>query len=90
MYSSGSVFSGFTAAFEPIAQEFGWSYTQISLASSIRGFEVSLLVPITGLIIDHWGPRVSVFGGAILSGLGSLIDGGIISRHGFSSLALSS
>jgi len=33
MYVAGAVFYGFTAIFEPIADELGWSYTQISLAA---------------------------------------------------------
>jgi len=32
-YFSGCIFLGFTAAFEPIANEFGWSYTEVSFLS---------------------------------------------------------
>jgi len=38
-YVSGTTIFSFTAFFEPLSKEFGWSYTQISLASSIRGLE---------------------------------------------------
>ena len=34
-YYNGVVFLGFTAAFEPLAREFGWSYAQISFATSL-------------------------------------------------------
>ena len=51
------MFYGFTAVFEPIAGELGWSYTQISLAASLRGLETGLLAPLLGLLADRWGPR---------------------------------
>jgi MFS family permease len=72
-YVTGSVFLGFTAAFEPIANEFGWSYTKISLAASLRGFEMGLFVPVAGILMDRWGPRRLVFTGSILSGLGLML-----------------
>ena len=73
MYMSGAVFYGFTTIFEPIAAEFGWSYTSISLAASIRGLEAGLLAPVAGIIVDRWGPRRLIFGGAICIGLGLLL-----------------
>ena len=54
MYMSGSVFYGFTTIFEPIAEEFGWSYTLVSIAASIRGLETGLLAPVAGIILDRW------------------------------------
>jgi sugar phosphate permease len=65
----GFVILGFTAFFEPIAEEFDWSYAQISLAVSLRGAEVGLLAPLMGLLVDRWGPRRLVFVGTILIGL---------------------
>jgi len=73
LYVSGSIYLGFTAAFEPITNEFGWSYTQVSFAASLRGLEVGLLVPVAGMLMDRWGPRRLVFGGVILSGLGLML-----------------
>jgi len=69
-YVGGVVFYGFTAIFVPIANEFGWSYTQISLAASLRGLESSLLAPLIGTITDRWGPRRMIFGGGIITALG--------------------
>ena len=69
-YVAGVVYFGFTAFFEPIANEFGWSYTQISFAASLRGIEVGLLSPAVGILIDRLGPRWIMFGGAILAGCG--------------------
>ena len=71
-YIAGAIFYGFTAIFEPIANELGWSHTQISLASSLRGLEVGLLAPIIGILVDRWGPRRLIFSGAIV------IAGGLI------------
>ena len=73
MYTGGVVFFGFTAVFEPIANEFGWSYAQISLAASLRGFEMGLLSPIIGLLVDRWGPKRLMFSGAFLGGLGLIL-----------------
>ena len=54
LYMAGVVFYGFTAIFEPIAEEFGWSYTEISIAASIRGLEAGLLAPVVGILVDRW------------------------------------
>ncbi len=70
MYSGGAVFYGFTAIFEPIADEMGWSYAQISLAASLRGLELGLLAPLTGILTDRLGPRRVIFVGAVIAALG--------------------
>ncbi|MBI2869320.1 MAG: MFS transporter [Chloroflexi bacterium] len=61
---------GFTALFEPIARDFGWSYTQISFAASIRGMEMGLMAPLTGWLADRVGPRKLVFAGGVLMSAG--------------------
>ncbi|MFC1939362.1 MFS transporter [Chloroflexota bacterium] len=73
LYASGVIFFGFTAVFEPIAKEFGWSYAQISLAASLRGLEMGLMAPVMGLLVDRWGPRKLVSGGCILIFMGFLV-----------------
>ncbi len=73
LYTGGVVSFGFTAVFEPIADEFGWSYAQISLASSLRGLEMGLLAPLMGLLVDRLGPRRLIFSGGILMSLGFLL-----------------
>lgn len=70
LYVGGVVFYGFTAIFEPIADDLGWSYTQISLAASLRGLEVGLLAPFIGILVDRWGPRRVLFGGAVVTAMG--------------------
>ena len=67
LYIGGAVFYGFTAFFEPIINEMGWSYTQLSLAASLRGLEMGLLSPIVGILADRWGPRKLIFGGVLVT-----------------------
>jgi len=69
-YVVGVVFYGFTTIFKPIVEEFGWSYTQVSLAASLRGVESGLMAPVVGMLIDRWGPRRIVFAGGCLTALG--------------------
>ncbi|MFC1916439.1 MFS transporter, partial [Chloroflexota bacterium] len=73
LYVGGVVFYGFTAIFEPIADELGWSYTQISIAASLRGLEMGLLAPLSGILVDRWGPRRLVFSGAIFAAAGLFV-----------------
>lgn len=70
LYVAGVIVYGFTAIFEPIANELGWSYTQISLAASLRGLEMGLIAPLIGLLVDRYGPRRLIFGGAFVAALG--------------------
>jgi len=69
-YSGGAIFYAFTAIFEPIADEMGWSYTQISFAASLRGMEMGLLAPLIGLLVDRWGPRRLVLTGTVVAAAG--------------------
>lgn len=73
VYTSGIVMYGFTAIFEPIADELGWSYTQISFAISLRGIEAGLLAPVLGMLADRWGPRRLIFGGVATISLGLML-----------------
>ncbi|MFO7772495.1 MAG: MFS transporter [Dehalococcoidia bacterium] len=73
LYMGGVVFYGFTAIFEPLANEFGWSYTQISIAASLRGLEMGLLAPIIGMFVDRWGPRRLLSAGLIIATLGLML-----------------
>lgn len=72
LYVGGIVFFSFTAFFEPIQEEFGWSYTQVSLASSLRGLEMGIFAPIVGFLVDRFGSRKLLLGGSVVIGLGLL------------------
>ena len=73
LYVGGVVYYGFTALFEPIANEFGWSYVQVSVAVSLRGLELGVLAPVTGLLVDRWGPRRLIVVGVALTGIGLML-----------------
>ncbi len=73
VYTSGVVSYGFTAIFEPIAAEFNWSYTTVSLASSLRHMEVGLFSPIIGYLIDRHSLRKILFIGAVITGISVIL-----------------
>jgi len=73
LYVGGIVFFGFTAFFEPIREEFGWSYTQISLAASLRGLETGIFAPVVGFLADRFGSRKLILWGTIIVGFGLIL-----------------
>ncbi len=72
-YVGGAIFFGFTAFFEPIVTEFGWSYTQVSIGTSLRGLEMGILAPLIGFLVDRFGSRRLVIFGVITVGLGLIL-----------------
>jgi len=72
-YIGGTVMYSFTAFFEPIAEETGWSYSQISIAASLRGLEAGILAPVAGFLVDHFGPRRLIFFGTLTTGFGFIL-----------------
>lgn len=77
VYTAGTFFSGFTALFNPIVKEFGWSYVIVSLAATFRGVETGVLAPIAGILVDRFGSRKLLLGGVVIMGLGFLFLGSI-------------
>jgi MFS transporter, OFA family, oxalate/formate antiporter len=73
LYVGSVVFFGLTAFVEPIIHEFGWSYTQVSFATSLRGLEMGLFAPFVGFLVDRFGSRKLVFLGSIVIGLGLIL-----------------
>jgi MFS family permease len=73
LYVSGIVNFGFTAFFEPLIKEFGWSYTQISFAKSLRGLEMSVFAPLLGFLVDRVGSRKVILGGISTAGFGLIL-----------------
>ncbi len=61
-------FFGFTAIVDPLIREFGWSYTEVSFASSLRGLEMGILAPFVGVLVDRFGPKKLLFLGVITIG----------------------
>ena len=74
-YVAGTIFYGFTAFIEPLAIEFGWSYTQISLAASLRGLEMGLFAPLVGILVDRFGSRKLMFSGVLVLGFSIILLG---------------
>ncbi len=74
-YVAGVIFYGFTAFMEPIVAEFGWSYTQVSFAASLRGLEMGILAPLVGFLVDRFGSRRLLFIGVIVVGCGIILLG---------------
>ncbi len=66
-------FFGFTAMVDPIVREFGWSYAEVSFASSLRGLEMGILAPIVGALVDRFGPRKLILIGVVTIGVASVL-----------------
>ncbi|MBN2283899.1 MAG: MFS transporter [Deltaproteobacteria bacterium] len=75
LYVSSIIFFGFTALFEPLVREFGWSYTQVSFAASLRGLEMGILAPVIGYLVDRFGSRKLMLVGSVTVGLGLVMLG---------------
>jgi sugar phosphate permease len=69
-WGAGTFFYSFTAFFNPLIDEFGWSYAAISLAASIRAVEGGIASPLVGFATDRFGARRLLVLGSLLSGLG--------------------
>jgi len=73
LYVGGVIFYGFTAFFEPLVEEFGWSYTQIAFAASLRGLEMGIFAPLIGFLVDRFGSRKLILCGTITVGFGLIL-----------------
>ncbi|MFC2001174.1 MFS transporter [Chloroflexota bacterium] len=73
VFSGATIWYGFTAFFNPLVNEFGWSYAAISLAASLRGVEIGLFDVFAGFLVDRFGGRRIVFAGSMLVGIGYLM-----------------
>ena len=69
-----AIFSyGWTSFVTPILATFGWSMTQLSLASTLRGVEVGVFNPLWGVAVDRWPLRILMILSIICSALGIFI-----------------
>jgi MFS family permease len=73
LYVSSVVFYGFTAFFEPLIDEFGWTYTQVSFAASLRGLEMGIMAFPIGFLADRFGSRKLMLSGVMAAGCGLLL-----------------
>lgn len=73
LWGAGTFFYSFTAFFNPIVTEFGWSYTATSIAAAIRSVEGGVASPIVGFAADRYGSKRLLIAGGILSGVGLIL-----------------
>jgi sugar phosphate permease len=73
LYVSSILFFGFTAFIDPLIEEFGWSYTQVSFAVSLRGMEMGVFAPLIGFLADRYGARRLILAGVLAVGLGLVL-----------------
>lgn len=59
----------------PLSEEFGWKRAQVSSVYSVFLVVTGLAAPVTGMLIDRWGPRVVYPLGVALLGSSSLLAG---------------
>jgi len=59
----------------PLSEAFGWTRAQVSSVYSIYLVVTGLAAPLTGLLLDRWGPRVVYPLGLALLGTGCLLAG---------------
>ena len=72
-YVLGTYAHSFTAFFNPIVDEFAWSYALVSLAFSFRGFESGITAPIVGVLADRYSARRLFLLGSVVMALGFLL-----------------
>lgn len=77
--TGGLFFHSFGAYLVALEQQFGWSKTLLSGAFSLARIEGGLLGPITGILIDKFGPRWVMGIGFFLFGLGFVLASRITS-----------
>ncbi len=73
IYTSGVFFYGFTALFNPLRAEFGWSRAATSLAFTLQRGETGIAAPVVGILADRYGPRPIMVVGVVIAGLGMLL-----------------
>ncbi len=72
-YNSFLYIYGFTSFINPIIVTFGWSYSQIALAMTVRSVTIGVLNPFIGALADRWSVRKLLIIGAIIMGLGYFV-----------------
>ena len=70
---SGFYGRGFAVYFLELARDLRLSHTSTSLVFGLSALEGGVQSPITGLLIDKWGPRRMMVLGALLAGIGFIL-----------------
>lgn len=72
-YNSAMFVYGLTAFITPIATTAGWTYAQVSLATSIRGLQIGALDPLAGMVVDRWPARRLMLIGTVIFVAGTIL-----------------
>jgi MFS family permease len=72
-YNSAMFVYGLTSFISPMVATTGWTLTQVTLATSIRGLQIGALDPIAGLVVDRWPARRLMLISTIVFAAGTLI-----------------
>jgi len=83
MLGFGTWLYAFGTFFEPMTVEFGWTRAQTSGAAAFRSVEGGIAGPAVGWLVDKFGARNVIRGGAIISGLGFMALATVNSLLGF-------
>ena len=70
---SGVLYHGFTVFFLPLKRDLALSSATVSLLYGAARLEGGAEGPLVGYLIDRFGPRVVIIGGAAMAGLGLIL-----------------
>ncbi len=62
----GVAIYGLGALYEPMRRDLGWSMAALTAGASVRSFEHGFMAPITGYLMDRFGPRRMALSGIAL------------------------
>jgi MFS family permease len=71
----GLVSQGFSTYADLLHTEFGWSKAVLAGPRSVTSVQGSILGPITGFLVDRFGPRIVVGSGVVVTGVGLILLG---------------
>mgnify|MGYP001188505017 CR=1 FL=1 len=72
-FTTGVSFFGFSAFFDAIRKDLGWTRAQAAQGPSIQEVYQAIMAPFVGFLVDRFGPRKVVTPTMFISGLGFII-----------------
>lgn len=66
----GTFYIGFTAFFDPLRNNLGWSSAKTAAGISIQQLVFAICVPCIGIVFDRLGPRKLALSGMLVAGVG--------------------
>lgn len=71
--TGGTFFYGFSALFNPIEDEYGWSRASVAFAFSLRSEVGGVAAPVMGLLVDRVGSRRLMMSGVVIVAIGFVL-----------------